>query len=172
MAEKPHYHGHRQRLRERFLAAEPDALPDYELLELLLFGANPRSDVKPLAKRLLAEFGDFAGVVSAPTERLKRVAGVGDGAAAILKAVDAGARRLAKGRIQGSTLGSWNALEDYRGHCKSVLISGLFVRRFLILGFRTCLPASNGADCYPLGDIGPRWRVLPRPAGARSSRWR
>ncbi len=133
MAEKPHYHGHRQRLRERFLAAEPDALPDYELLELLLFGANPRSDVKPLAKRLLAEFGDFAGVVSAPTERLKRVAGVGDGAAAILKAVDAGARRLAKGRIQGSTLGSWNALEDYlqiaMGHERSESFRVLYLDR-------------------------------------------
>ena len=100
MAGKPHYHGHRQRLRARFLAAEPDALPDYELLELLLFGANPRGDVKPLAKRLLAEFGDFAGVVSAPVERLRRVDGVGDGAASILKAVEAGARRLALGRLK------------------------------------------------------------------------
>ena len=54
--DKRHYHGHRVRLRQRFLAAGPDGVPDYELLELLLFQALPRGDAKPLAKRLLAQF--------------------------------------------------------------------------------------------------------------------
>ncbi len=114
MPEKPHYHGHRQRLRERFLAGGSDALPDYELLELLLFGAIPRGDVKPLAKKLIDRFGDFAGVVSAPPERLREVSGVGDAVAALLKTVEAGAGRLARGRLRDRpTLSSWDTLEDY-----------------------------------------------------------
>ena len=134
MAEKPHYHGHRRRLRERFLAADPDALPDYELLELLLFGANPRGDVKPLAKRLLTEFGDFAAVVSAPPRQLRRVAAIGEGAVAILKAVDAGARRLARGRLrERPTLSSWTALQDYlqiaMGHERTESFRVLFLDR-------------------------------------------
>jgi DNA repair protein RadC len=48
-AEAPHYHGHRERLRERFRSAGADALSDYELLELALFAALPRRDTKPLA---------------------------------------------------------------------------------------------------------------------------
>ncbi len=55
-AEAPHYHGHRERLRERFRDAGPDALSDYELLEMVLFRALPRRDVKPLAKSLIGRF--------------------------------------------------------------------------------------------------------------------
>ena len=66
---EPHYHGHRQRLRARFREAGAGALSDYELLELLLFRALPRGDVKPLAKRLLAKFGSFAEVIAAPEAR-------------------------------------------------------------------------------------------------------
>ncbi len=114
MAEKPHYHGHRQRLRERFLDGGSEALPDYELVELLLFGAIPRGDVKPLAKRLIERFGDFAGIVSAPPERLREVTGIGDAAIAVLKAVEAGAQRLALGRLRDRpALSSWDALQDY-----------------------------------------------------------
>ena len=77
-AEPPHYHGHRERLRERFHGAGPDALSDYELLEMVLFSARPRGDVKPLAKTLLKKFGSFAEVMHAPEMRLREVAGVGD----------------------------------------------------------------------------------------------
>ena len=70
-AETPHYHGHRERLRERFHAAGPDALSDYELLELALFPALPRRDTKPLAKSLLKTFGSFAEVIHAPVARLR-----------------------------------------------------------------------------------------------------
>jgi len=76
----PHYHGHRERLRTRFLEAGSAALADYEMLELILFRAMPRRDVKPLAKELLAKFGSFAEVISAPAERLKEIDGIGDAA--------------------------------------------------------------------------------------------
>ena len=65
-AEGPHYHGHRERLRERFFAAGPDALTDYELLEMALFASLPRRDTKPLAKELLKKFGSFTEVIHAP----------------------------------------------------------------------------------------------------------
>jgi DNA repair protein RadC len=76
----PHYYGHRGRLRARFREAGTDALTDYELLELVLFRALPRRDVKPLAKQLIAKFGSFAEVVSAPASRLAEVKGLGDAA--------------------------------------------------------------------------------------------
>src|SRR5690349_24815514 len=70
-AETPHYHGHRERLRERFYGAGPEALSDYELLEMALFPALPRRDTKPLAKALLKAFGSFAEVIHAPVARLQ-----------------------------------------------------------------------------------------------------
>jgi len=110
----PHYLGHRERLRQRFLAGGAEAMPDYELLELVLFAALPRRDVKPLAKELIAQFGSFAEVISAPRERLLEVEGVSDAAAAQLKIVDAAALRLAKSKVIGRpALASWNALIDY-----------------------------------------------------------
>jgi len=77
-AEKPHYHGHRERLRERFYSAGADALSDYELLEMALYAAIPRRDTKPLAKLLLKKFGSFAEVVHAPEARLREVDGIKD----------------------------------------------------------------------------------------------
>src|SRR5262245_56132066 len=79
----PHYIGHRERLRARFMEAGADALPDYELLELLLARTIPRRDTKPLAKELLARFGSFADVLAASPERLKAVKGLGGGQAII-----------------------------------------------------------------------------------------
>ncbi len=85
-AEKaPHYHGHRQRLRQRFLDGGSGAVTDYELLELILFRAITRSDVKPLAKELLDKFGSFAEVIAAPATRLAEVKGLGDAAVAEFK---------------------------------------------------------------------------------------
>ena len=95
--EVPHYHGHRQRLRERFLAGGAEALPDYELMELLLFLAIPQRDTKPLAKALIAKFGSFADVIAAPEERLLEVEGVKEGTVAALKTVEAAALRLGTG---------------------------------------------------------------------------
>jgi len=105
---------HRQRLRERFLAGGPGAMPDYELLELVLFRAIPRQDVKPLARRLLEAFGDFNGVVSAPPARLAKVEGAGEAVICELKIVEAAAHRLARARvIRKQVLSSWSALVDY-----------------------------------------------------------
>jgi DNA repair protein RadC len=112
--EMPHYVGHRERLRERFFSAGPDAMPDYELLELTLFAAVPRKDVKPLAKALIARFGSFAEVIAAPRERLIEVEGATAAVAAHLKIIEAAARRLAKTRLLGRpALASWAALIDY-----------------------------------------------------------
>jgi DNA repair protein RadC len=113
-AEAPHYHGHRERLRERFRNSGPDALSDYELLELALFAALPRRDTKPLAKALLARFGSFAEVIAAPRARLLEVKGVGENVASHLKIVEAAAQRLAKTKVIGRpALSSWTALLDY-----------------------------------------------------------
>jgi len=110
----PHYHGHRDRLRLRFREAGADALTDYELLELLLFRALPRRDVKPLAKLLIAKFGSFAEVVSAPVARLAEIKGLGDAAITELKIVQAAASRLARGQVKGRPmLSSWSAVLDY-----------------------------------------------------------
>ena len=113
-AEKPHYHGHRERLRQRLLAGGSDALPDYELLEMVLLGAHPRHDMKPLAKVLMAKFGSFNDVVAAAPERLKEVKGVGDAVVATLKVVHAAASRFARGEIRRRpALSSWSAVLDY-----------------------------------------------------------
>lgn len=112
--DKPHFHGHRNRLRERLLEGGADALPDYELLEMTLFRAIPRGDTKPLAKELLKVFGSFAEVIAAPIERLKQVSGVGDAVVAELKVVEAAAHRLARSRvIKREILASWTAVIDY-----------------------------------------------------------
>lgn len=110
----PHYLGHRARLRERFLNGGAEALPDYEMLELVLFAAIRQGDVKPLAKDLIARFGSFADVIAAPRERLLEVNGVGDAVIAQLKIVEATALRLSKSRLLGRpALSSWAALLDY-----------------------------------------------------------
>jgi DNA repair protein RadC len=111
---EPHFHGHRERLRERFREAGAEALPDYELLELVLFRAAPRRDVKPLAKALIQKFGSFAEVVAAPANRLLEVKGVGDAMVTDLKIVEAAAKRLAKGAVlRRPVLSSWSAVIDY-----------------------------------------------------------
>jgi DNA repair protein RadC len=110
----PHYIGHRERLRERFLEAGPDAVTEYELLELVLFRAIPRRDVKPLAKALIAKFGSFGEVVSAPRQRLREIDGLGEATIAEIKIVQAAASRLARGAMKKRTvLSSWSAVLDY-----------------------------------------------------------
>lgn len=105
---------HRKRLRARFMAGGATALPDYEMLELVLFRAIPRRDVKPLAHALLERFGDFSGVVSAPPGRLLEVADVGESVVAELKIVEAAAHRLARARVmQRHAISSWDQLLAY-----------------------------------------------------------
>lgn len=105
---------HRKRLRARFLEGGAQAMPDYELLELVLFRAIPRRDVKPLARALLDQFGDFNGVLSAPPERLSQMSGVGEALICELKVVEAAAHRLSRARVmQRQVISSWDALLDY-----------------------------------------------------------
>jgi DNA repair protein RadC len=113
-AETPHYHGHRERLRERFYGAGPEALSDYELLEMALFPALPRRDTKPLAKALLKQFGSFAEVVHAPVARLREVDGIGEASINQIKLLAAAASRVAKGEIKRKlALSSWNDVIEY-----------------------------------------------------------
>ncbi|MGU3360226.1 RadC family protein [Methylobacterium sp. M6A4_1b] len=111
---EPHYLGHRDRLRARFAQGGADALPDYELLELALFRAIPRRDVKPLAKALIRRFGSFAEVVSAEPARLAEIEGIGPGVIADLKLIEAAGHRLARGAIAARPLlSSWSAVLEY-----------------------------------------------------------
>jgi len=113
-ADQPHYHGHRERLRERFHGAGPDALTDYELLEMALFAALPRRDTKPLAKALLAKFGSFAEVIHAPVARLREIDGLGEASINQIKLIAAAAQRVAKSEVkQRAALSSWNDVIDY-----------------------------------------------------------
>ena len=113
-ADDPQHAGHRARLRQRFLAAGPEALADYELLELLLFLAKPRGDVKPLAKRLIAQFGSFAEAVSAPADALARVDGMGEASIVALRTAQAtAARLLGQPLLDRPLLSSWIQLLDY-----------------------------------------------------------
>ncbi len=118
-APAPHFHNHRWRLRDRFLSAGTGSLADYEMLELVLFRAIPRRDVKPLAKQLLDRFGDFNGVISAPPARLGEVPGVGQAVICELKVVEAAAHRLARARVLNRpALSSWAVLMEY---CKTTM---------------------------------------------------
>jgi DNA repair protein RadC len=117
--EKPHYHGHRARLRARFLESAGSGIPDYEILELILFGVFRNGDTKPLAKALVAEFGSLAAVLAAPAERLSKVPGCGEAVIAALKVTrEAGLRMLQAEAKARPALSNWQALLDY---CRAVL---------------------------------------------------
>ncbi len=115
----PHYHGHRDRLRERFVQGGAEAMADYELLELLLFMAIPRRDVKPLAKDLIKKFGNLAGVLNAPLPALMEIDGLSETSAIALKAVgSAGQRMLKQEMINKPILNSGARLLEY---CQATL---------------------------------------------------
>jgi DNA repair protein RadC len=121
--------GHRERLRKRFIDA-PEALPDYELLELLLGAAIPQKDTKPLAKALIKRFGSFADVITADVDDLKTVDGIKDVAAATLKMVREAAIRLARAPVlNSSVISSWDSLLDY---CRTAMAT-LQVEQFRLL---------------------------------------
>lgn len=111
---RPHYHDHRARLRKRFDDAGPNALADYELLELALFRTIPRQDTKPLAKALLAKFGDLPGVLGAPVQRIAETPGAGPAVAQDLKLVQALLERASKAPLtQRPVISSWSQLVNY-----------------------------------------------------------
>ncbi len=118
-AGKPHFLGHRDRLRQRFRDGGDDAMPDYELLELILFRALPRRDTKPLAKELIGKFGSFAEVLNAPDERLAEVAGVGEAVITEIKLIRGAALRLIKGQVMDRpVLDSWSSV---LGYCRAAM---------------------------------------------------
>ncbi len=115
----PHHVGHRARLRERFQSAGPEALADYELLELVLFRAIPRRDVKPLAKDLIARFGGFAEALGAPLEQLVELSGMSESAALDLKIVLETARRLTRDRVMMKpVIATFSTLVE---HCRAAM---------------------------------------------------
>ncbi|MCV6575651.1 MAG: DNA repair protein RadC [Cohaesibacter sp.] len=116
---KPHYMGHRERLRHKFRTSGPQALHDYELLELVLFRAIPRRDIKPLAKQLLERFGSFAEVISAPDHLLEEFPGIGPSVITELKIIQAAAAHFAHGKVKNRpVLSSWKAVLD---HCRTAM---------------------------------------------------
>lgn len=138
----PHYLGHRERLRERFRKGGADALGEYELLELILFRAMPRRDVKPLAKSLIARFGSFAEAISARPERLREIEGLGEAAIVELKIIEAAAKRLVKSPIEKRLpLSSFSAVVDYCRTAMAFLDHEEF--RVLFLDRKNCLIADE-----------------------------
>lgn len=125
----PHHAGHRERLRERFLAA-PEVLPDYELLELILFRTIPRRDVKPLAKELIAHFGGLAEVLNAAPERLCEMKGVSASTIADFRIIREAGLRLSQAKVmRKEVISSWSALLDY---CSAAMAHGA-IEQFRIL---------------------------------------
>jgi DNA repair protein RadC len=129
---------HRKRLRTRFMDGGAAAMPDYELLELVLFRAIPRQDVKPLARALLDTFGDFNRVITAPASRLMAVKGVGEAVVLEMKILEASAMRMMRARVmQRPVLSSWDALLDYchtaMSHAETETFRILFLDRKNIL---------------------------------------
>lgn len=127
---KPHYHGHRERMRQRLLQKGAESLSDYEVIEFLLFGAKPRADVKPIAKALIGRFGSLAEVLSAAPSELSKVPGMGDSSIATLKIVPEAAKRLAREELLDRPLiTSWDQLLSY---CR-ISIAREKVERFHLL---------------------------------------
>jgi DNA repair protein RadC len=136
--EKPHYIGHRERLRQRLLASKKGTLPDYEILELLLFPTRPRGDVKPLAKALINEFGSFAGVINADPALLAKIPGIGESVIAVFRTVQEAAVRLVREEMMDKpVIQSWKALLDYcrasMGHSKIEQFRILFLNQKLMI---------------------------------------
>jgi DNA repair protein RadC len=114
MSEAQHHAGHRDRLRQRFLKSGADGLQDYELLEMVLFAAIPRRDVKPLAKQLLKQFGSLSAVLGASAADLQKMKGISENAAVLLKTVQALSLRTLRGEFEKKpVLASWQKLLDY-----------------------------------------------------------
>ena len=133
---------HRARLRQRFMDGGATAVPDYELLELILFRSIPRRDVKPIARMLLDRFGDFNRVITAPPERLAQVPGIGEAVITDLKVLEAAAHRMARAKVmQRHVLSSWDALLDY---CHTVMAHRETEQfRVLFLDRKNCLIADE-----------------------------
>jgi DNA repair protein RadC len=119
MSEKPHFYGHRDRLRQRFTEDHGKAMPDYELLELILFQLIPRRDVKPLAKEMITRYGSFAEVLAAPVEQLQTFHGMGEISALALKTYYTAAKRMARQTVMNKSVLSHR--ESVIEHCRTAM---------------------------------------------------
>lgn len=162
-AARPHYWGHRERLRTRFLDGGHAPMPEYELLELLLFNAIPKIDVKPLAKRLLAAFGDLNGVVAASEQRILQVEGADRWVYLQLRLVDGFAQRMAQARVlQREVLASWDALIAY---CRTVMAHREIEQfRVLFLDRKNTVIADEALGSGTVGHV----PVYPREVAKRA----
>ena len=129
-----HHDGHRDRLRQRFLKSGGESVADYELLELLLFSAIPRRDVKPLAKQLISQFGGLPGVMAADAQDLQKVKGISENTAVLLKVVQALSRKMLQADVHKKpVLSAWKQLIDYchvsMAHEKREQLRILFLNR-------------------------------------------
>ena len=162
-AAKPHYHGHRERLRARFREQGAAALADYELLEMALFRALPRRDTKPLAKALLKQFGSLSEVLAASPQRLREFDGVGDAVIDDLKLMRAIVERTASEAVRKRpVLSSWSTLIDY---CRAAMAFEEREQfRILFLDKRNALIADEvqGTGTVDHTPVYPR-EVIPRP---------
>jgi DNA repair protein RadC len=149
-------HGHRQRMREKLLGRGADALADYELLEMLLFFAQPKGDTKPLAKRLINRFGSFGAVLSAEPADLMKASGIGEHGASAIKLVQASAVRLARADVQAApVLSNWDALIGYlnavqgRGRVEQFRVLFLDPRNRLLADEAQARGTVNHTPVYP-----------------------
>ena len=154
--QKPHYAGHRKRLRERFLKGGADAMADYELLEIILFSARPIGDVKPMAKTLLAAFGSFGQIMHASPIELMKIDGVNEAAVVAIKVAKAAAERLLREEVADKpVIKSWTQLLDYcrlhMGHGMNEEFHVLFLNHKLelILDERQQEGTINHTPVYP-----------------------
>ncbi len=160
---RPHYWGHRERLRTRFLEGGHAPMPEYELLELLLFNAIPKIDVKPLAKRLLATFGDLNGVIAASEHRVLQVEGTDRWVYLQLRVVDAFAQRMAQAKVlRREVLSSWDALIAYCRTCMAHRETEQF--RVLFLDRKNTMIADEALGSGTVGHV----PVYPREVAKRA----
>ncbi|WP_405402145.1 DNA repair protein RadC [Paracoccus sp. Ld10] len=160
---RPHYWGHRERLRTRFLEGGHAPMPDYEMLELLLFNAVSKIDVKPLAKRLLATFGDLNGVVAASEHRIRQVEGADRWVYLQLRLVDAFAQRMAQAKVlQREVVSSWQALISYCRTCMAYRETEQF--RVLFLDRKNTIIADEALGIGTVGHV----PVYPREVAKRA----
>lgn len=162
-AQKPHYWGHRERLRTRFLKGGHAPLPEYELLELLLFNAIPRIDVKPLAKRLLATFGDLNGVIAASKFRVLQVEGANEWVFYHLRLSEAFAQRMGQAKVLNrEIMSSWGDLVSY---CRTVMAHRETEQfRILFLDRKNILIADEAQATGTVGHV----PVYPREVAKRA----
>jgi len=164
---KPHYAGHRQRLRERFLKTRFEGFRDYEALELMLFYAIPRRDVKPIAKDLVKRFGSLRGVMDASHEELLSISGVSEGAATFITALKEVSGLYLRGRLgdEEAVISSTGALLDY---CHTVM-SGLRDEQFRAI-YLNSRNRVIGDEVIQEGTVN-QSVVYPRKVMERALRW-